>query len=103
MFSPTSASQFRHLPSASLGALSADFQSEFSGPQASRSLVRGGTAMFALLALVGDLGCTAGPTLAGMISSAAGDSLRPGVVAAVIFPVMFLFAAVFLDNRRKEK
>lgn len=70
---------------------------------ASRSLVRGGTAMFALLALVGDLGCTAGPTLAGMISSAAGDSLRPGVVAAVIFPVMFLFAAVFLDNRRKEK
>lgn len=55
------------------------------------------------LDLAGDLGCTAGPTLAGMISSAAGDSLRPGVVAAVIFPVMFLFAAVFLDNRRKEK
>ena len=70
---------------------------------ASRSLVRGGTAMFALLALAGDLGCTAGPTLAGMISSAAGDSLRLGVFAAVIFPVMFLIAAVFLGNRRKEK
>lgn len=70
---------------------------------ASRSLVRGGTAMFALLALAGDLGCTAGPTLAGMISSAAGDSLRLGVFAAVIFPVMFLIAAVFIDNRRKEK
>ena len=70
---------------------------------ASRSLVRGGTAMFALLALAGDLGCTAGPTLAGMISSAAGDNLRLGVFAAVIFPVMFLIAAVFLGNRRKEK
>ena len=71
--------------------------------RASRSLVRGGTAMFELLALAGDLGCTAGPTLAGMISSAVGDSLRLGVSAAVIFPVMFLIAAVFLDNRRKEK
>lgn len=70
---------------------------------ASRSLVRGGTAMFALLALAGDLGCTAGPTLAGMISSAAGDNLRLGVFAAVIFPVMFPIAAVFLGNRRKEK
>lgn len=70
---------------------------------ASRSLVRGGTAMFALLALAGDLGCTAGPTLAGMISSAAGDSLRLGVFAAVIFPVMFLIAAGLLGNRRKEK
>lgn len=59
--------------------------------------------MFALLALAGDLGCTAGPTLAGMISSVAGDSLRLGVFAAVIFPVMFLIAAVFIDNRRKEK
>lgn len=59
--------------------------------------------MFTLLALAGDLGCTAGPTLAGVISSAAGDSLRPGVFAAVIFPVMFLIAAVFFDNRRKEK
>lgn len=70
---------------------------------ASRSLVRGGTAMFALLALAGDLGCTAGPTLAGMISSAAGDNLRLGVFAAVIFPVMFLIAAGLLGNRRKEK
>lgn len=71
--------------------------------RASRSLVRGGTAMFELLALAGDLGYTAGPTLAGMISSAADDSLRLGVFAAVIFPVMFLIEAVFLDNRRKEK
>lgn len=71
--------------------------------RASRSLVRGGTAMFELLALVVDLGYTAGPTLAGMISSAADDSLRLGVFAAVIFPVIFLIAAVFLDNRRKEK
>lgn len=70
---------------------------------ASRSLVRGGTAMFALLALAGDLGCTAGPTLAGMISSAAGDNLRLGVFAAVIFPVMFIIAAGLLGNRRKEK
>ncbi len=34
------------------------------------------TAMFALLALAGDLGCSGGPTLAGFVSSSVGNNLR---------------------------
>ena len=57
---------------------------------ASASIRGGGTAMFALLALAGDRGCSGGPTLAGFVSSSVGNNLRMGILAAVIFPVMLL-------------
>ena len=57
---------------------------------ASASIRGGGTAMFALLALAGDLGCSGGPTLAGMVSSALGDNLRMGILAAIIFPILMI-------------
>lgn len=50
----------------------------------------GGTAMFALLALAGDLGCSAGPTLVGLASGAFQDNLSIGILAAVLFPVLLL-------------
>lgn len=46
--------------------------------------------MFALLALAGDLGCTAGPTVAGIVSSRFGDNLRAGTLAAIVFPLLLL-------------
>lgn len=52
--------------------------------------MRGGTALFALLALAGDLGCSGGPTLVGFVSGALGDQLRLGILAGVIFPVLLL-------------
>ena len=58
--------------------------------KASASVRNGGTAMFALLALAGDLGCSGGPTLAGMVSSALGDNLRMGILAAIIFPILMI-------------
>lgn len=58
--------------------------------KAAASLRGGGTMMFALLALGGDLGCSGGPTLAGMVSSYFGDNLRMGILAAVIFPILLL-------------
>lgn len=58
--------------------------------RASAALPRGGTAMFALLALGGDVGCAAGPTLVGMVSGAFGDNLKTGILAAVVFPVLLL-------------
>ncbi len=64
--------------------------------------LRGGTPMFALLALGGDIGCAAGPTLAGLASSAAGDDLRSGIFAAIVFPVLML-AGIILSTRRKAK
>lgn len=58
--------------------------------RASAALPRGGTAMFALLALGGDIGCSAGPTLAGMVSGALGDNLKYGILAAIVFPLLLL-------------
>lgn len=56
--------------------------------KASSALRRGGTAMFALLALAGDLGCSGGPTLVGAVASAASDNLKIGILVAIIFPVV---------------
>ena len=58
--------------------------------KASKTLPNGGTAMFALLALGGDIGCSGGPTLAGMVSGAFGDNLKMGILACIIFPVLLL-------------
>ena len=58
---------------------------------AAASVKRGGTALFALLALAGDLGCSGGPTLVGIVSGAFGDHLQSGILAAVLFPVLLLF------------
>lgn len=69
--------------------------------KASASLPAGGTAMFALLALGGDLGCSGGPTLVGMISGAMDDNLKAGILFAVIFPVLLL-AGIRLCNRWKR-
>lgn len=66
--------------------------------KAAAALPRGGTAMFALLALGGDLGCSGGPTLVGMVSSALGDNLKLGILAGIIFPVL-LMAGVWLCRK----
>ncbi len=58
--------------------------------KASAALPKGGTAMFALLALGGDIGCSGGPTLAGIVSGAFGDNLKMGILAGIIFPVLLL-------------
>lgn len=58
--------------------------------KASAALPKGGTALFALLALGGDVGCSGGPTLVGMVSGALGDNLKMGVLAGIIFPTLLL-------------
>ncbi len=65
------------------------------------SLKSGGTGMFALLALAGDLGCNAGPTLVGFVSDIFGGELSIGILSAVIFPVMFI--AVLMLYRREAR
>lgn len=54
------------------------------------SIRYGGTAMYALLALAGDLGCSGGPTFVGMVSSAFEDNLQMGILMAVIFPILLI-------------
>lgn len=55
---------------------------------AAASLRTGGTTMFALLALAGDLGCSAGPTLVGFVTNATTGQLHTGIMAAVVFPIV---------------
>ena len=70
--------------------------------RASRVLPRGGTAMFALLALGGDLGCSLGPTLVGTVSDAAAGNLHIGILAATIFPVLMVLCLIFGFRRQKR-
>ena len=70
------------------------------GYRAAESLRGGGTALFALLALAGDLGCAGGPTLAGLVSSACGGSLRAGILAALIFPALMLICLLGMKKTR---
>ncbi|MCI6538234.1 MAG: MFS transporter [Lachnospiraceae bacterium] len=66
--------------------------------KASASIRNGGTAMFAMLALAGDVGCSGGPTLAGFVSSAFGNNLHVGICAALVFPVLML-CSLFVGRR----
>lgn len=65
---------------------------------ASAAIRRGGTALFALLALAGDLGCSGGPTFVGFVAGAAGDNLKLGILAAVIFPVVMCVGVLRLKK-----
>lgn len=58
---------------------------------ASAKIKNGGTAMFALMALAGDLGCSVGPTVVGTVSDIFSENLRIGIMAALVFPVMLMF------------
>lgn len=70
--------------------------------KASAALPKGGTAMFALLALGGDVGCSGGPTVVGMVSGALGDDLKKGVLAGVVFPALLL-GGIILSRKTKGK
>lgn len=71
--------------------------------KASAAVKGGGTAMFALLALAGYLGCSGGPTLAGAVSSQCGDNLRMGILAAAVFPVLLLAGMLLLSRQKPVK
>lgn len=70
--------------------------------RAAVALRDGGTAMFALLALAGDVGCLSGPTVVGLVSGASG-SLHTGILAAVIFPVLMLLCLLAGRGKSKKK
>lgn len=69
----------------------------------SKNLPLGGTAMFALLALFGDLGCSLGPTTAGFVASAFGENLKSGVAASLVFPLLMTVLLLILIKTDKRK
>lgn len=56
----------------------------------------GGTAMFAFLALAGDIGATMGPALVGSVSEFFGNNLRMGLLGATAFPLVLMVALLLL-------
>lgn len=62
----------------------------------SKKIPTGGTAMFAMLAMAGDLGGSIGPSTVGMISQKAGDNLQQGLFFGGIFPIVLVVFLVIL-------
>ena len=61
---------------------------------------QGGTALFALLALGGDLGCSGGPTLVGMIAGASENGIKSGILAGIIFPAIMIIGLILLARMK---
>lgn len=70
---------------------------------AAGTLKKGGTVLFAFLALAGDIGCAGGPTFVGLISEACGEDLKRGLLFALIFPVVLLAGLWFLKQQKIRK
>lgn len=69
----------------------------------SQSCPRGGTAMFAFLALAGDLGAAVSPTMVGGISEKVGGDLKIGLLIATVFPIILVIGLTVLRFVRKNK
>lgn len=69
----------------------------------SQIMPRGGTAMFAILALGGDLGGTLGPSIVGNISQRFGNDLRIGVLSAIGFPVILVMCVLIIRRMRRRQ
>jgi len=67
---------------------------------AANRLPTGGTAMYAFMALAGDLGCSAGPTLVGFVADSNNGALSAGLMAALLFPVMMLIGLMALRRAK---
>ena len=69
----------------------------------SQKCPRGGTAMFAFLALAGDLGAAVSPTLVGNFSEIAGGNLKTGLLVATVFPIILVVGLIILRRVRKHQ
>ena len=69
----------------------------------SQNCPNGGTAMFAFLALAGDLGAMVSPAMVGSLSERAGGDLKTGLFAATLFPVILVIGLVVLRSIKRDK
>ena len=68
----------------------------------SGQLPLGGTAMFALLAMAGDLGGAFGPGLVGNITQNANDNLQKGMLAGCVFPLVLMISLLIMKQFQKR-
>ncbi len=66
----------------------------------SKKFPSGGTAMFALLAMAGDLGGSVGPAIVGRVTQLAGDNIRTGMTVGLIFPVVLVAGLLIFDKMK---
>jgi fucose permease len=66
----------------------------------SRILPTGGTAMFALLALAGDLGGTIGPSIVGNVSKYFSNDLHTGILASIGFPIVLVICVLIVRAKK---
>lgn len=62
----------------------------------------GGTALFALLAMAGDLGGAFGPSMVGYVTQLAGDDLRAGLQVGCIFPIGLMIGLIIMRRMTKK-
>ena len=67
---------------------------------AASALPGGGTAMYALMALAGDLGCSSGPTVVGLVADSFGGNLKKGIAAAMVFPIVMLVGISLMKYKK---
>jgi len=65
-------------------------------------LPRGGTALFAMLAMAGDLGGAFGPSLVGTVTQQSGDRLQSGMFAGSVFPLILIIVLVLMSKKTKS-
>ncbi len=68
----------------------------------SKQLPLGGTAMFALLAMAGDMGGSVGPALLGIVSQLSDDNIKMGMLAGCTFPLVLIIAAIAMRKMRRD-
>lgn len=68
----------------------------------SQTCPAGGTAMFAFLALAGDLGGTVGPMSVGLVSGLADGDLKKGFLIATVFPVVLVLGLIGLKQKKRN-
>lgn len=69
----------------------------------SRNIPCGGTAMFALLALAGDVGCAGGPSLVGFVSGLSGNNMKIGILSGIAFPLLLIVTLLYLMRKKRSE
>ncbi len=67
----------------------------------SQKCPRGGTAMFAFLALAGDLGAMVSPAMVGTLAEMSDGNLKTGLLVATIFPLILVWALLILNKAKR--
>ena len=70
---------------------------------ASSRIPLGGTGLFALLAMGGDLGASVGPGVIGAVTENANDSMKAGMLAGCVFPIILIISVYLIKITKLNK